>query len=115
MVYILKACVRVCVCTHVCGVVKCVCVCVFTHGSVLLCMLQICGNICIHHGLMVSVVSPFFNSAVAEFRVCVLSTRLGVCIHTRVCGCIHTHMCTQCVHVEGCAHANACIGSRTHI
>ena len=34
------------------GPIRRVCVCVFIHGSVLLCMLQICGNICIHHGIM---------------------------------------------------------------
>jgi hypothetical protein len=52
-------CARVCVYTCVWGCELCVCVCVFIRGSVLLCMLQICGNICLHHGIMVSVVSPF--------------------------------------------------------
>jgi hypothetical protein len=51
--------VRVCVYTCVWGCEVCVCLCVFIHGSVLLCMLQMCGNICIHRGIMVSFVSPF--------------------------------------------------------
>jgi hypothetical protein len=32
-----------------------------------------------------------------------------------MCVYIYTHVCTQCVQIEGCAHANACIGLHTHI
>jgi hypothetical protein len=46
---------------------------------------------------------PLFNSAVAELRVCVLSTCLCVCIHTRVCVCIHTCVYTVCTCGGMCA------------
>jgi hypothetical protein len=103
-VYILQACVCVCVCVYTCvwGCEVCVCLCVFIYGSVLLCMLQICGNISIswYHGFFCF---PLFDSAVAEFRVCVLSTCVCVCIHTRVCVCPHTHVYTVCTCGGMCA------------
>jgi hypothetical protein len=48
----LKACVRVCVCTHVCGVVNCVCVCVCSYVG--LCCFVCCKYVGIYVYIMVS-------------------------------------------------------------
>jgi hypothetical protein len=72
------------------------------------------GNICTswYHGFFCF---PLFSSAVAEFRVCVLSTCLCVCIHTRVCVCIHTHVYTVCTCGGMCACKCMYWSTHTHI
>jgi hypothetical protein len=96
--------VCVCVCTHVCGVVKCVYVfvCVHTWVCAALYVANVLEYVCIswYHGVFCF---PLFSSAVEEFRVCVLSTCLCVCIHTRVCVCIHEDVYTVCTCGGMCA------------
>ena len=69
MVCFLQACVRVCMYTHVCGVVKCVCVCVHTWFCTALYVANVWEYMYTswYHGFFCF---PLFNSAVAEFQVC---------------------------------------------
>jgi hypothetical protein len=80
----------------------CVCVCVHTWVCTALYVANMWEYMYTswYHGFFCF---PLFNSAVAEFRVCVLSTCLCVCIHTRVCVCIHTHVYTVCTCGGMCA------------
>jgi hypothetical protein len=71
-----------------------VCVCVFIHGSVLLCMLQMCGNICIHNGIMVSFVSPF-SILLSQSLGFVSWVHVCVCVYIHACACVYTHVCTH--------------------
>jgi hypothetical protein len=95
--------VRVCVYTCVWGCEVCVCVCVRSYmGLYCFVCCKYVGNMYTqwYHGFFCF---PLFSSAVAEFRVCVLSTCLCVCIHTRVCVCIYTCVYTVCTCGGMCA------------
>jgi hypothetical protein len=102
------------VCTHVCGVVKCVCLCVCSYMG-LYCFVC-CKYVGIYVYIMVSwfLLCPPFQFCCRRVEGLCLEYML-VCVYTYTRVRVYTHMCTQCVHVEGCAHANAWIGLHTHI